>query len=53
MSQVLAEVLVDELTLMNYLEVKDGKLFITKKGEDKLAIFIKGLSQEDKNALKI
>jgi hypothetical protein len=49
MSQVLAETLVEELALMNYLDVKEGKLYITKKGEEKLTIFIKtSLRKKDK-----
>jgi hypothetical protein len=53
MSQVLAETLVEELELMNYITVKDGKLTVPKKGEDKLATFIKNLPKEDKTALNL
>jgi hypothetical protein len=47
------QMLVEELTLMSYLEIKDGKAYITKKGEEKLKVFIQGLPTEDREALKL
>ena len=53
LSQIMVDCLVEELALMDYLEVKKNKLFITAKGEAKLKTFIKGLPPEDKKALKL
>jgi uncharacterized repeat protein (TIGR04076 family) len=53
LSQVMVQILVEELELMSYLEIREGRAVITKKGEAKLADFRAGLSQEEKEALAI
>jgi ribosomal protein S19E (S16A) len=53
LSPVMMQILVEELTLMSYLEIKDSKAYITKKGEEKLKVFIQGLPTEDREALKL
>jgi uncharacterized repeat protein (TIGR04076 family) len=53
LSPVMMQMLVEELTLMSYLEIKDSKAYITKKGEEKLKVFIQGLPTEDREVLKL
>jgi uncharacterized repeat protein (TIGR04076 family) len=53
LSPIMTEILIEELTLMNYLEIKDGKVYVTKKGEAKLISFINDLPVEDKEALHL
>ncbi|OGO43582.1 MAG: hypothetical protein A2Z05_08660 [Chloroflexi bacterium RBG_16_60_22] len=48
---LLVSILSEELELMGYLEIKDGKASVTGKGKEKLAKFKKGLSAEEKEAL--
>jgi uncharacterized repeat protein (TIGR04076 family) len=43
----------DELVLMGYMERKDGNAFVTPKGEAKLKEFVKSLSYEEREALKM
>jgi hypothetical protein len=50
--ELMMRMLVEELALMSYLEIKDSKVCITKKGEEKLRVFIQGLPTEDREALK-
>ena len=45
--------LVGELELMGYLDVKDDKVTVTGKGIKKLESYKKGLSAEEKKALKL
>ena len=45
--------LVEELTLLKYLEVTDGKFRITDKGSGRLATFNAGLSEEERIALRL
>jgi uncharacterized repeat protein (TIGR04076 family) len=45
--------LVEELELFDYLEIKDGKATITKKGQKKLKEFIASLPTEEREALKL
>ena len=45
--------LIEELELMSYLDIKDGKTTVTKKGEAKLKDFIGSLSVDEKEALKL
>jgi uncharacterized repeat protein (TIGR04076 family) len=52
LSQILVGILVEELELIGYLEVKNGKANITKKGEEKLKNFKASLPAEDREALK-
>jgi hypothetical protein len=53
LSQIMVDILVEELSLMNYVNVKDGNIFVTKKGEEKLASFVKTLTAEEREALKV
>jgi uncharacterized repeat protein (TIGR04076 family) len=53
LSPVMVQVLSDELLLMEYLETKDSKAFITDKGKKKLENFKSGLSAEEKEALNM
>ena len=53
LSQILVHVLVEELELMSYLEVQNGKAFVTKKGQAKLEDFKTNLSAEEREALRI
>jgi hypothetical protein len=53
LSQVLVVALSEELELMGYLEIKDGKASVTKKGAAKLESFKKSLSAEERKALKM
>jgi uncharacterized repeat protein (TIGR04076 family) len=53
LSPIMVQILVEELELMDYLEIKEGKAMVTKKGEAKLKAFIKSLPAEDKKALKL
>jgi len=53
LSQMLVAVLVEELELMDYLEIKDGKATVTGKGEKKIEEFKKGLSAEEREALNV
>lgn len=48
---VLLEVLVEELQITGYLDVKAGRASVTPKGAAKLKAFIAGLSAEEKEAL--
>ena len=45
--------LVEELELVDYMEVKDGKAFVTKKGETKLNDFKTSLTKKERQALKM
>ena len=50
---VMLEVLIEELELMDYLEIRDGKASVTKKGEAKLNDFKSSLSIEEIEAIRI
>jgi ribosomal protein S19E (S16A) len=43
----------EELEIMGYLEIKDGKASVTDKGQKKLEGFKAGLSAQDREALKV
>lgn len=45
--------LVEELELVNYMEFKDGKAYVTEKGEARLKEFKSTLSMEEIEALKM
>lgn len=51
LNPVLVDVLVEELEILDYLEIEDGKASATRKGEAKLNDFKAGLSAEEKEAL--
>ena len=53
MSPILVDCLTEELTLMEYLEIKDGKAFVPEKGQKKLKAFKTTLSEEEREALKV
>jgi len=53
LSQIMVQVLSEELEMMGYLEIKNEKAFVTKKGEAKLENFKATLSSEEREALQI
>ena len=53
MSKELLIPLVEELELLNFVEIKNGKIFVTKKGEQRLQGFIASIPAEDKAALNL
>ena len=53
LSQIMVQALIEEIELMGYLEIQNGKASINKKGEAKLKDFKAGLSTEEKKALEI
>ena len=53
LSQIMVQALSEELELMGYLEINNGKAFVTKKGEAKLENFKATLSSEEREALQI
>jgi uncharacterized repeat protein (TIGR04076 family) len=53
MSQIMIKCLSEELELMNYIKIDDGKVTITDKGINKLADFKSKLTKEEKEALKV
>ena len=53
LSQIMVEALSEELELMGYLEIKNGKASVTKKGETKLEDFKATLTAEEREALRI
>jgi len=53
LSPIMIQVLAEELELVGYLEVKEGKAKVTEKGEAKLKAFIKSLTAEEREALNM
>jgi uncharacterized repeat protein (TIGR04076 family) len=53
LSPIMVQALSEELELMDYLEIKDGKASVTKKGEKKLEDFKSTLTTEEREALKM
>ncbi len=53
LSPIMMQVLVEELELMSYVAIRDGKVTVTKKGGKKLVEFKAGLTKEEKKALEI
>lgn len=53
LSPVMVQALVEELELIGYLKIQNGKASVTKKGEAKLNEFQKCLSAEERQALKM
>jgi len=53
LSQIMVQALVEELEVMDYLEIQNGKATVTKKGEAKLEDFKASLSAEEREALKL
>jgi hypothetical protein len=50
---LMVRILSEELELMGYLDIKDGKASVTGNGEAKLKTFKEGLSQEELEALNM
>jgi hypothetical protein len=53
LSQMIIPMLVEELQLIGYVDVKDGNVTVTKKGVTKLNRFKDSLTKEEKAALKV
>ena len=53
LSQIMIEALSEELELLGYLEIQDGKASVPKKGEAKLETFKKSLSSEERQSLNM
>ncbi|MGA7678257.1 MAG: hypothetical protein WCA51_07780 [Dehalococcoidia bacterium] len=53
LSQIMVQALVEELELMGYLEIQNGKASVTKNGVTKLEDFKASLSAEERKALQI
>ncbi len=53
LSLIMVKVLLEEMELVGYVEIKDGKVFPTAKSAPKLEVFKKGLSGEEKKALDL
>jgi hypothetical protein len=53
LSPILVRILTEELELMNYVDIKNGKVAVTKKGEAKLREFRQDLTAEEREALGI
>ena len=53
LSQIIVQAFIEELEIMGYLEIKNGKASVTKKGEAKLKDFKASLSAEEREALRI
>jgi len=53
LGQVMVQVLAEELELVGYLEIQNGKASVTKKGEAKLEDFKASLSAEEREALGV
>ena len=53
LNQVFLQILVEELELIGYLEIKNGKASVTEKGKAKIEDFKASLSAEEREALRI
>jgi hypothetical protein len=53
LSPILIQVLAEELALLHYVEIEEGKVTVTEKGKAKLDAFRLSLTQEEREALKI
>ena len=53
LSQMLINCLVEDLELMGYLTIEDGKATVTQKGKTKLENFKATLTAEEREALNI
>jgi hypothetical protein len=53
LGQRMVAIIVGELELLDFVDVKNDKVTITDKGKKKLASFIKTLTSEEKKALKL
>jgi hypothetical protein len=53
LSRILIQVLTEELALMNYVSIEEGKVSVTQKGKAKLEGFRNSLAAEERDALKV
>ena len=53
LGQAMVESLLEEMELMGYVEIREGKVFGTRKSEKKLDEFMAGLSPEERAGLKL
>jgi len=53
LSQIMVGILAEELELVGYLRIDQGKATVTLKGENKLETFMRELPSEDRQALKL
>jgi uncharacterized repeat protein (TIGR04076 family) len=53
LSQIMVQILVEELELMDYVTIRGGKVTVTAKGKKKLAGFKAGLTKVERTALGI
>jgi len=53
LSQIIVQAFVEELELMGYLKIQNGKASVTKKGEAKLEDFRASLSAVEREALRV
>jgi hypothetical protein len=52
LSRILVRVLTEELALMNYVSIEEGRVTVTQKGEVKLEAFKSSLTAEEREALR-
>jgi uncharacterized repeat protein (TIGR04076 family) len=50
---VLVRALIEQLESLNYVEIRDDAVSITRAGEDKLKAFVEGLPEEERRALEL
>lgn len=53
LSQIMIRVLCEELELTGYLKIEKSRATVTPKGESKLKAFVKSLTREERQALKM
>jgi uncharacterized repeat protein (TIGR04076 family) len=53
LSPVLLQALIEELELVGYLKIQEGKAYVTDRGKAKLNEFIASLKPEEKEALRV
>lgn len=53
LSPIMVQILAEELALMGYLEIQNGRASVTKKGKAKLEDFKASLTAEERKALKM
>jgi hypothetical protein len=53
LSPIMVQALTEELELMSYVTIREGKITVNAKGKKKLAEFKSGLSKEEIKALGI
>ncbi len=53
LSPILIQILTEELALVNYVQIQEGRVRVTEKGAAKFEAFRKGLTAEERDALRI